>query len=428
MRRYAFYVACLTLLGPAAEGATDQFLKAQALRGAAAEAAAAGDHAGAVRDLTEALKLRPGHPSVLLALASAEAEIGDGENAMTHLQQVATMGIAVRIAERPEFLDLQLKPRFIGAIVQMDMNFDPVGAPEAAATLGDGAALFEGVAVDGPRLFAGSVRERRIVVVENGAARDFVAAGTGGLWSVFGLAVDTPRHLLWAASAAGPLTAGLEPGERGAAGVFAFDLTTGALKRKAVLPPDIKASLGDIAVAADGTVYASDSANAALWRLAPTSEALERVFDDKRFVSPQGLALSGDGRTLIVADYAMGLYAIDLARGRMSSVSIPSGITLLGIDGLALAGDGRLIATQNGISPERVVALEIDADVTMVRRMRVLAANSPLHGDITLSAVDGDQLFYIANSQWGRFDETGAVKDAGPFAPTIVATIPLTAR
>ena len=427
MRLVGALALCAALATGSAFAATDQFLKSQGLRQEAADAAAKGDFAAARVALTEALRLRPGHPGILLALASAEAHTGDEESAMTHLQQYATMGLVARIADRPEFLPLALKPRFIGAKVQIEMNGEPKGAPVKAFALGDGAALFEGIAVDGAQAFAGSVRERRIVRIVGGIAEDFVAPGADGLFSVFGLAVDKPRGLLWAASTAGVLTPGLAPGEIGSAGVFAFDLETGALRAKAVLGPDIKAMLGDVAVAADGTVYATDSANAAIWRLKPGADALERVFDDRRFVSPQGIAVTPDQRRILVADYAMGLYAIDLETAKMTSVSAPSAVTLLGIDGISFADSGTLIASQNGIAPERIVALALDPDPASetvdIRRMRVIAANSPLHDGITLAAAAGPFVYYIANAPWARFDPEGKDTGKGPFPEAIVAKV-----
>ncbi len=423
MRLLGAFTLCAALAAGGALAATDQFVKSQTLREQAAAAAAKGDYAAALTALREALRLRPGHPGILLALASAEAHTGDDESAMTHLQQYATMGLVARIADRPEFLKLALKPRFIGAKVQIDINAEPKGEPVRAFALGPGAALFEGIAVDGARAFAGSVRERRIVRIEGGVATDFVAPASGGVFSVFGLAIDRPRGLLWAASTAGALTPDLKAGERGAAGVFAFDLETGAPRANAELTADAKAVIGDIAVAADGAVFASDSANAAIWRLKPGGTALERVFDDPRFVSPQGLAVSADQRFLLVADYAMGLFAIDLASGEMRTVSAPSAVTLLGIDGLSLTDEGILIATQNGIAPERVIALTLDPDFTFIQRLRVLAANSELHDGVTLAAAAGPFVYYIANAPWARFDADGNDIGKGAFADAVAAKV-----
>lgn len=119
-----------------------------------------------------------------------------------------------------------------------------------------------------------------------------------------------------------------------------------------LLPAGGKASLGGVSHRERRhEIYVSDSTNPVLYRLAPDGEALEpfRV-TDQRFVSLQGMALSpGAGARLLVADYALGLFAIDLASRRVSSVSVPSGYTLLGLDGLA--GTGPFIATQNGVNP-----------------------------------------------------------------------------
>ena len=221
------------------------------------------------------------------------------------------------------------------------------------------------------------------------------------------------------------MTPDLAPGELGAAGLFAFDLKTGAPKQKVLLPPEVKAVLGDLVIAADGTIYASDGGNAAIWRLKPGADALERVFDDPRFVSPQGLVLSDDQRTLIVADYAMGLYAINLETGKMTSISASSGTTALGIDGLCRADDGTLVAVQNGISPQRVVTIRLDEEISRIAKLQVIAANSDLHGEPTLCATSGPSVFYIANAPWARFDGAGTDIGSGPFPEAIVAKTPI---
>ena len=99
----------------------------------------------------------------------------------------------------------------------------------------------------------------------------------------------------------------------------------------------------------------------------------------------------------------------------------PSAITLLGLDGISFADDGTLVATQNGIAPERVVAIALEDDFTSVRRMRVIAANGPLHDGIALAAAAGPYVYYIANAPWARFDPEGKDTGTGPFAPAIVA-------
>lgn len=417
------YALAATLAGAAA-AASPGFLKAQGLRQEAAAAEARGDYAAAEAALEKALELRASHPGIILALAGVEARQGKAGEALTHLQQFVTMGLAANLGETDAFASLRYNPQFIGVLAGIARNTNPVGHPEIAAHLGDGRALFEGLAIDpeSGRIFASSVRQRRIVVVEGGAARDFVPPGAEGLWSVFGLAIDAPRGLLWAASAAGPQSEGVAPAEYGAAGVFAFDLQTGALKRKAVLGPDAKAAFGDLAVAPDGTVYVSDS-NGALYRLPPASQTLEPFAPDVRYVSPQGLAVVADGRVLMVADYAMGLFSIDTGTQTVTRLTAASGVTLLGLDGLA--GTGPLIATQNGVAPQRVLRLEIGSEWDDVLSVEVLSANAPFHHEITLGAIWDGGFWYVANSQWDRFGPDGQVLGESPFAETVVARIAL---
>lgn len=426
MTRWARVLA-LALMVPVAglaQAATPLFLKSQQLRLDALKAEEAGDLAGAEAALREALELRPGHPGILLSLASVEARLGRLDAGAIHVDQYVSMGLVAKLKGNPDFKPLEYRPHFIGALIRMEKNALPVGDPAVTYRLGDGRALFESIAVDtaSGRAFAGSVRQRRIVVIENGKARDFATAESG-LWSVFGIAVDAPRGLLWAVSSAGPQTENLPAEERGAAGLFAFDLASGALKRKILLPASDKAALGDLLIASDGTIYVSDSTNPVLYRLAPGGEALEPFVTDQRFVSLQGMALSPDGARLLAADYALGLFAIDLASKRVSSVSVPSGYTLLGLDGLA--GTGPFIATQNGVNPQRVLRITLDEEWTRVTEVEVLAANSPLHDEITLGQIVGNGFVYVANSQWNRFNPDGSIVGDKPFAETVAVTLPL---
>jgi len=191
-----------------------------------------------------------------------------------------------------------------------------------------------------------------------------------------------------------------------------------------VLPPDGAAAFGDLTVAADGTVYVSDSANAALYRLGPEATKLEPFAVDPRWVAPQGLVLAEDDTILVVADYAMGLYTIDVATQKMTALPAPSGTTVLGID--ELTGEGRLLmATQNGVTPQRLLRLAIGEDWTRIAQVAVMAANVPVHRDITLGQVVNGQFYYIANSQWDRFGDNGALPTDAPFAETLVVKLPV---
>ncbi|MGB5290734.1 MAG: hypothetical protein WBN41_04720, partial [Lysobacterales bacterium] len=69
-----------------------------------------------------------------------------------------------------------------------------------------------------------------------------------------------------------------------------------------------------------------------------------------------------------------------------------------GIDGLYLK-DNRLYVIQNGISPQRVMRLELNTSGTKVENVRPLAVAQPDFDLPSFGTIKGDSLYYFANSQ-----------------------------
>src|SRR6185295_10044413 len=180
-----------------------------------------------------------------------------------------------------------------------------------------------------------------------------------GIGGVFGMAVDPARRVLWAASS--PLPHMLRPRGTPAdvAALYKYDLATGRRVARYPVPivGDHRNVLGDVIVSSRGVAYTTDSATPALYRVDPFTNRLELVFSG--FTSLQGLALSADEKTLYLADYARGLYAVWLPDKTVSRVEVAPNLAATGIDGLYLHR-GRLIATQNGVEPHRVVAFDLE--------------------------------------------------------------------
>jgi hypothetical protein len=106
------------------------------------------------------------------------------------------------------------------------------------------------------------------------------------------------------------------------------------------------------------------------------------------FTSPQTPALSADGRTLVMPDYARGIATIALANACPCAARWPANdaaVFTAGIDGLVRDGDS-LVAVQNGTLP-RVIRFSDD-----LARQQVLESGTPGLGEPTHAVVVGRAL------------------------------------
>jgi sugar lactone lactonase YvrE len=239
------------------------------------------------------------------------------------------------------------------------------------------------------------------------------------------MAVDPRRDLLWVASAAVPEMRDAAPAELGRSALLAYDLDSRALKHRFVLDdgPGPHA-LGDLVVLRDGSVYATDSRGGMLYALDPATGKFTAATKPGELASPQGLALSRDRRALYVADYTQGLYRFDLESRALSRLEVDPEICAYGIDGLSVY-EGDLIAIQNGIRPHRVVRLRLADRGRRVSSARVLAASLREFEEPTLGVVVDDDFYFIANSQWNRFDKDHKLPPAEQLRRPLVMRIGL---
>jgi hypothetical protein len=276
--------------------------------------------------------------------------------------------------------------------------------------------LIEGIAWDQAtgRLFAGSVIDRRLLVREGDTWRIVPTAEPIG--GGFGMAVDAPRRLLWlASSGADPMP---HP-ESAFSGLVAIDLDGLRESRRIKVPG---ARLGDVAVAPDGTVYASDGRSGAIYRCRPGCAEAETFIPAGLLKSPQGMVVWPGGRRLYVADYSVGLFRIDLDSRRIRPVFARIPLMLDGIDGLVRNGR-LLLAIQNGTRPLRIIAISLDTAGLRVSYFRLLEQAGEGWGEPTLGTMVGGKLAYIADGQWERYGDGGALTDGAPPRPTAIRLV-----
>ena len=410
--------------GSLARAQTDPVLASRAEYGDAVRAYRAHDFAAFLQHAKRAEELRPEHGGVVYALASAYALTGDDDRALATLRRFAALGYFADVAADSDLVRLRGSAEYDGVRRALEANRRPVVSSGVAFTLPERDLLTEGIAYDprGKAFFVGSVHHRKIVRVDrSGRTADFVSTGRDSLWAPLGMKVDTARRVLWVAAAAVPQMLEYDSADAGRSGLFRYELSSGTLTGRVIIPSDGAAHLlGDLTIARNGDVYASDSRAPVVWRLRAGADSLERLVESPLILSAQGLALSEDERTLFLADYSRGTLKIDLVSLRVTLLPGREGVLALGIDGLYRDG-GTLIGIQNGMEPHRVVRLTLDAPGDSLVGSEVLERLHPAHAEPTLGVLVGRDLYYVANSQWERFGETGAVARPDELAfPTVL--------
>jgi hypothetical protein len=138
------------------------------------------------------------------------------------------------------------------------------------------------------------------------------------------------------------------------------------------------------------------------------------------FPNPQQPVAAPDGKRVFVADYIRGIAIVDRSTGKVSWLANDAHAALNGTDGLTLVGHS-LIAVQNGVSPERVIRLDLDAAMTKIVRWSTLAANLPQLNEPSHGVQVGDKFYFIATSGWDRFDADGTItKGAALHKPVVM--------
>ncbi len=365
----------------------------------------------------EAAAKEPTRPRMVLALVHEQAVGGALDEVPATLERLAAMGLVFAIEDEPEFAAIRETAAFRAVAAHFAKNRAAVqGSASVVFTL-QGPELVEGVAYDAARhrYLVGSVRHHKIIAVDSaGVASDFTAEGLD-IGGVFGLALDAKRGVLWATTAWLPQVEGFTAQKTG---LLKFDVKTGALVGSWWLPGGHV--LGDVVVSPSGDAYASDSRSQttppSIYRL-EKGALVEWVTGP--FRSLQGMAWAG-GR-MYVADYALGLFAVD--GKKVTALKTPLDVATVGIDGLYFA-NGTLVATQNGISPQRVIQFSLDSTGLKVVGQRVLLVGDARADDLSLGVVVGKYLIVNGHSGWSAFEDDGKV--TGAFKPSPFLSIPLT--
>jgi sugar lactone lactonase YvrE len=250
-------------------------------------------------------------------------------------------------------------------------------------------------------LIVGSLGHGNVSRIAHGSttAEEWIKPGTGGLNQILGVFADEKSKTLWVCS-----NNLQNKGEATAA--MAFDLKTGAPKGTYPLPGD-GTLCNDIAVAADGTTYFTDTRQGSVLMLKPGAKSLEIAAKDPLLAGADGLAF-GEKTILYVNSVTAGkLLRLDLGPdGKAKSVAElklsrpldrPDGMRAIGKDRLLLAeNSGKMsIVTFEGADPQTAEiktikeGLEMTPAVTATRGMAwIVEGKLPYMNDATYKDKD----------------------------------------
>ncbi len=299
----------------------------------------------------------------------------------------------------------------LAACSQGEESDAPAAAAEAPAD----------IAISGSEIFPESITSDaagNIYIGSNDGTIYRAAAGTteavpfikaddaNGIVSLFGVFADDAQGRLWACSIPN-LFRGQAP-DAGSA-LKAFDLATGKFIASYDLPSGAPAACNDIAVAEDSTVYASETSGGRIFTLAPGADALTLFAEGEDLVGIDGIAFAGDG-TLYINNVRKNLLqrvnrAQDGSYAGLTDLALD--VPLNGPDALRALGGNRFIQAEG---PEgRVALIDVEGDGGKVTVLKTGLDSAPA------VTVVGDTAYAPESKIGYLMDPAKKGQDPGPF-------------
>ena len=239
-------------------------------------------------------------------------------------------------------------------------------------------------------------------------ARPFITPDAqNGLRSVYGVLADPLHKRLWVCSVANSF-APRTPGPPPPSELVAFDIDSGKLIGRWPFPAP-GGTCNDIAIARDGSAYASDTPGGRVLKLPKDGKALEVVVTDDRLKGIDGLDFGADGALYINNVQKNELWRIDLpAAGRSAQLTLlKASEKMSGPDGLRHIGGNRFLQAEG--TSGRATLVTIKGEEANIKVLRDGLNSSP---GITLI---GHTVYVVEGKIQYLFNPELRGKDPGPF-------------
>lgn len=276
--------------------------------------------------------------------------------------------------------------------------------------------------------FVGSTRKGKIIKIDKyGQQTEFIKPKQDGLWMVIGIQADTDNRWLWVCSSGGGnlVDYKLKDDVDGRpAGIFKFDLDTGKLIKKYILETKGKVHFfNDLILDTDGNVYITHMFQEhSIYTIQKEKDELEIFLKPESLKYPNGISISNDDRFLFVA-HSEGLSRIEIATKICTAIKNPNQFKISyreSIDGIYYYKNS-LICVQPDI--KTVQQLTLNNQLDTVINSKLLEVNHPMMNNPTTGVLIDDEFYYIANAQFGSFDDDGNLFPMDKlYEPTILKT------
>ncbi len=386
------------------------------------------DYAGFLAAFKKLHELRPTNTVFLFNVAGGYSLTKQPDKAVATLKKLIVLDANRKIGQDSDFENIRETPGYKDVWKQIEAAWKPISNSQVAFTVKEKDLHLEGMAYDPvkKRFYLSSVHKQKIVYIdEAGKVQDFTTEGQDGLDAVLGMTIDAKKRILWASSNALPHMKGFKQGDRGRTGVFKYNLDTKKLVNKYVLNEGPRHGFDEVVLHPSGDVYVSD--RRAIYRVTAKTDKLELFLTAGKFQSLQGIAFCEDGEKMVVADYGVGLFVIDVEKKAfLGEIKHADNVSLIGIDGFYYCKKNRsFIAVQSGIKPMRVLELFLDKKLEKLVKIGVIDKARPEFDEPTLGVLVENAFYYIANSQWQGYKRDFSIFPMDKLKDIIILKAPL---
>jgi hypothetical protein len=377
----------------------------------------AGDGLRGLRAATKMRRLLHDAPDAVEFTAQEYWATKDTQNTLRMLRLFADLGqtdTGLLNGSLKLFSELRKLPEFQSILERFKANQTAVSLGAPAFMLTDPGVLPEDIDYDPQTssFLITSILQKKIMrLSRDGQETEFAKSPSG--WPMFAIKVDPIHNLVWATEIALNGFTAVAKRDWGRSAVLCYDLRSGVLHQRIEGPPN--KALGDMALTREGDPIVCDGDGGGVYRI---EDDTLRLINNTDFISPQTPVLLPDEEHILVPDYVRGIGVLSLRTNLVTWLNEDGSakVALNGVDGLYF-DRGTLILTQNGTSPECVMALHPDKSFTQIRSTQIIERGTATLGDPTHGVVVNGAFYYIANSGWNEVDEHGDLKAGGRLTP-----------